>query len=132
MLRDRVSKMQSVDLALKWCKAKERWIDHVYNNFVNIFVEKEDRYAATRTILGISGRSREFDFDKTVNWENLDDHDRLYWEAVKSWVVWFQANALYIEQDIKSGFTETEMLNKYAKNIPNANSFVKYLITNLS
>ena len=34
MLRDRCPKM--VNYALKWRKAKEKWIDHVYSNFIGI------------------------------------------------------------------------------------------------
>ena len=48
MLRDRVPLF--VDLALKWCKAKEIWINHVYNNFINIYVDKDQRYHATSVL----------------------------------------------------------------------------------
>ena len=34
MLRDRCPEV--VNFALKWCKAKERWINHVYDCFVRI------------------------------------------------------------------------------------------------
>lgn len=87
MLRDRVPLF--VDLALKWCKAKEIWINHVYNNFINIYVEKDQRYHATRIVLGISSKYRNFDFNKTIAWDNLTDEEKESWESVETWVSWF-------------------------------------------
>ena len=98
MLRDRVPKV--VDLALKWCKAKERWLDHVYYSFIWIYSDNDERYRATRTILGLKKgklRPSEFDFHRTIDWENLDAQDELYWTAVESWVEWFRTNMLYIQ-----------------------------------
>lgn len=87
MLRDRVPLF--VDLALKWCKAKEIWINHVYNNFINIYVEKDQRYHATRIVLGISSKYRNFDFNKTIAWDNLTNEEKESWESVETWVNWF-------------------------------------------
>ena len=50
MLRDRMPKM--LDLALRWCKAKNRWIDYVYNNIVSKY-PLEKRSSIVKTILGI-------------------------------------------------------------------------------
>ena len=66
MLRDRCPKV--VNYALKWCKAKEKWIDHVYFNFIKIYAEKDQRNNATRIALGISeGNQYTFDFEKTID-----------------------------------------------------------------
>ena len=42
MLRDRVPTV--VSFALKWCKAKNAWIEHAYENSIGIYTEKKDRY----------------------------------------------------------------------------------------
>ena len=50
MLRDRMPKM--LDLALRWCKAKGRWIDYVYDNQIKKY-PMEKRSVLVKTILGI-------------------------------------------------------------------------------
>lgn len=97
MLRDRVPLL--VNLALKWCKAKECWINHVYDNFVNIYVDKEQRYEATRIVLGISGKYRNFEFNKTIAWDNLTDEETKSWKTVEDWVNWFQNYAMSIKEE---------------------------------
>lgn len=96
MLRDRCPKV--VDQALKFCKAKTRWVDHAYTNFVKIYKTKDERYEATRIVLGISSKYRNFNFDKSIDWENLSDEDTVYWKRVSSWVDWFRKNMLPIEE----------------------------------
>lgn len=88
MLRDRCPK--TVNYALKWQKAKERWIDHAYNNFIKFYVKKEDRKNATRIILGISKFYRNFDFNKSIDWDNITEEETKYWKTVSSWVNWFR------------------------------------------
>lgn len=95
MLRDRCPKV--VDYALKWQKAKEKWIDHAYANFIKFYVQKQDRYNATRIILGIAKYYKNFDFDKSIEWENLTKEETIYWKRVSSWVRWFTKNYAYIE-----------------------------------
>lgn len=50
MLRDRMPLI--LDLALRWCKAKQRWIDYVYENIVKR-EPQEKRSTVVKTILGI-------------------------------------------------------------------------------
>ena len=125
MIRNRISDMRSVDLALKWCKAKERWIEHTYDNFINIYIEKLDRHEATRIILGLSGKHRGFNFHSTINWDNLDNHENQYWEAIESWIDWFDENLIDVQQDIQNG---EDIESKYSL----SETFTKYLINNLS
>ena len=94
MLRDRVPKM--VDFALKWCKAKERWIDHAYNHFIKFYVKNEQRNSATRIVLG-KKKQKHFDFDKSIDWDNLTIEETLYWKRVSGWVRWFCTRYAYIE-----------------------------------
>ena len=110
MLRDRVPLL--VNLALKWCKAKECWINHVYDNFVNIYVDKEQRYEATRIVLGISGKYRNFEFNKTIAWDNLTDEEIKSWKTVENWVEWFQNCAMEIKEtydEYKYVYNSTEI-----------------------
>ena len=95
MLRDRCPEV--VNYALKWQKAKERWIDHTYANFIKIYCDNEERKHTTRIILGIAKFYRNFEFDKSIDWENLTDEDRIYWKRVSSWVDWFTKKYSYIE-----------------------------------
>ncbi len=44
-----------LDLALRWCKAKERWIDYVYDNIIKKY-PKEKRLIVVKQVLGIKQR----------------------------------------------------------------------------
>lgn len=95
MLRDRCPKV--VNYALKWQKAKERWIDHAYNNFIKFYIDNKEKNHTTRIILGIAKYYRNFEFDKSIEWENCTIEEREYWKRVSSWVQWFTKNYAYIE-----------------------------------
>lgn len=96
MLRDRCPKV--VDYALKWQKAKERWIDHAYINFIRFYTNNEDKKHATRIILGIAKFYRNFEFDKSIDWDNLTNEEEVYWRRVSSWVRWFMKEYMWIEE----------------------------------
>lgn len=100
MLRNRCPAV--VNYALKWQKAKERWIDHAYSNFIKIYVEKDERNHATRIILGIAKFYRNFEFDKSINWDDLTEEETKYWKRVSSWVKWFMKNYMYVENTYKA------------------------------
>ena len=98
MLRDRCPKL--VSLALKYCKVKEAWLDHVYKNFIWLYVSNEERLAATRRILGYhDNKPREFKFEDTILWDNLTPKERKKWKNVQSRVSWFQRVVPYIENE---------------------------------
>lgn len=97
MLTDRCPKL--VSIALKWCKAKSKWVDYVYKTYVNIYTEKQLRHEAVRIVLGLSKKDRQFDFNKTIEWDNLNEEETNYWNYVKGWVEWFTKNHICIEQD---------------------------------
>lgn len=100
MLRDRLP--ETVDLALKWCKAKEKWLDLCYSENIWIYVSKKERYSATRSILGLSTNRRSFDFDRTIMWPNLSKEEAAYWKRVSSWVSWFRTTIDAIEETYTS------------------------------
>jgi hypothetical protein len=103
MLRNRVPKV--VGYALKWCKAKERWLDHVYNNFVGIYVHKKDRKSAARTCLGIrEGKPKWFEFHESIMWDQfgMSEDEKEYWLWVEGWVNWFKKNFQVINNDYKT------------------------------
>lgn len=100
MLRDRCPKL--VNYALKWCKAKEKWLDHVYNNWIWIYVSNEERYNAAKNVLGIKDtrkgkKIQTFKFADTIMWDNLSDEEKNYWTRVSAWVSWFQQKFAYIK-----------------------------------
>lgn len=96
MLRDRCPKV--VNYALKWCRAKEKWIDHVYFNFIRIYADKDQRNNATRIALGISeGNRYDFDFERTIDWDNLTPKEKSYWIKVNGWVKWFMKHYAEVE-----------------------------------
>lgn len=100
MLRDRLPK--TVDIALKWCKAKEQWINHTYDNFIGIFSENKEKNNATKVILGISTRYKSFDFHKTIMWDNMTEIEIQHWKNVESWVNWFRTNYIYIQNEVNN------------------------------
>jgi hypothetical protein len=138
MLRDRLPLL--INLALKWCKAKECWINHVYDNFINVFTEKDQRYEATRIVLGISSKYRNFDFKKTIAWENLTKEEADSWEAVRSWVTWFQNYAPQIKDrydEYKHIYNDHTRLVQYivdnfidTENKDTAYKLVEFIISN--
>ena len=108
MLRDRCPKI--VNYALKWQKAKEKWIDHVYSYFIRILVEEidiNDRIVRTAKankklivsyLLGMKkGKIKNFEFRRTIDWDKLSDEETKYWETVSSWVKWFCVKYGYVE-----------------------------------
>lgn len=100
MLRDRLPKF--VDYALKWCKVKESWLDHVYHNFIWLYSSNEERLAQTRLVLGYKkNEPREFIFADTIDWDNLDQDETRHWKSVASWVSWFQRTVPLIENEYK-------------------------------
>lgn len=96
MLRSRCPKV--VNYALKWKKAKSAWIEHTYASFIRIYCDKDQRNNAVRIVLGIkNGKVKNFDFRKSIDWDNLNPKDTQYWENVSSWVEWFVNKYSYIE-----------------------------------
>lgn len=129
MLRDRCPAV--IDLALRWCKAKTKWLDHVYQHFINIYVLKEERYEATRIILGISGKYRNFNFEKTIDWDNIDSEEEEYWKTILGWVNWFRNRHAAIEQDIRDQLTNSEIIAKYKELNATSTNILEYIRANL-
>ena len=108
MLRDRCPKV--VNFALKWCKAKERWLNLVYNTYLRDNWEEynkdgvllrdksQTKLATVRSLLGIKkGKPKQFVFDTTIVWKDLTKEDESYWRWVSGWVRWFMEKFAYIE-----------------------------------
>ena len=108
MLRDRCPKV--VDYALKWQKAKDKWVEHAYSQFIKIIGNSYDtnnkllqkapknKKEIAKALLGIvKGKPKNFVFDKSINWDDITDEEKVYWKRVSSWVTWFSINYAYIE-----------------------------------
>lgn len=106
MLRDRLPRY--VSDALKWCKVKEAWLDHVYKNFIWLYVSNKERLVATRRVLGykypedMKKKDKFFVFEDTIDWQNLDDAETKRWKEVQQWVSWFTTAVPCIEDDYNS------------------------------
>lgn len=115
MLRDRVP--QVVNFALKWCEMKNAWVEHVYKNFVKMYKEKKDRERAAKIILGLTkkGLPMNFDFVKTLDWDNMSQEEKMKWEWCESWVEWFQQIFLYVHNVYKDKETAEESFKSEVK-----------------
>ena len=134
MLRDRCPRL--VVFALKWCKAMNAWLDHVYKNSIWIYSSKKERLNATRLVLGYKGKQREFRFEDTINWSNLSSTEEKCWRDISKWVSWFCKEYSYIENDytdsLKIGRDIAEI--KYdimIRHICNTNKLADYEILNI-
>lgn len=120
MIRDRIPIV--INFALKWCKAKERWIDHVYTHFVNIYVDKEERKRAVHSVLQIHKGKSMLDFHKSIFWDHFEvtDDEISYWEWVEDWVKWFKKYFVYMYNVYENSRDEAEckekLLSSYLKN----------------
>ena len=105
MLRDRTPKL--VDFALRWCKVKEAWLDHVYKNFIWLYVSNKERLVATRRVLGykypedMKKKDKLFVFEDTIAWDSLTEEETKSWKRVAKWVSWFQITVPAIENSYK-------------------------------
>lgn len=95
MLRDRCPEV--VSFALKWCKAKEKWLDYVYKEQIWILKSKKERLKQTKLLLGINGKYRNFNFHDTIFWKGLTPDELYYWTYVESWVNFFMINYMCME-----------------------------------
>lgn len=100
---------QIVNFALKWCSAKERWLNHTYKNFVHyggnefkkgklIRTANQNKRLIIRALLGLNneGKSTHFDFDRSIDWDDLTKEDEKFWRNVSDWVRWFTENFIDI------------------------------------
>lgn len=108
MLRDRCPKV--VNYALKLAKAKEKWVEHAYCYFVKLLGSEIDindkiirtaadnKHAVMKILLGLQkGKPINFDFHSTINWDDLTNNEKSYWEDVELWVNWFRTQYAYAE-----------------------------------
>lgn len=116
MLRDRMPFV--IDLALRWCNAKGRWIDHVYANTIKKYPQ-DKRGVIVKMVLGLKQQYTRMEihdyfkyvkmmpvtkemaysipkddlfirFEDTINWDACDDEMRTYWKTIVDWVKWFR------------------------------------------
>lgn len=136
MLSDRLPFV--VNIALKWCETKGRWVNHVYNSQIKLFVHKSDRDYAVRCVLGIAKRHPVFNFKDTIDWNNLTQEDHEHWTWVQDWVNWFQKHYYSIENAItnsrlvgeNTSYIVNEICVTYLKEMEydDAKKLVEYII----
>ena len=90
MIRDRVP--HTVDLCLRWLRAKTRWVEHVYTHHVWYIQDNQQRNYQVRALMGLTKATRGFNFDDTIDWTNVDQEEARYWRLIAEWVHWFERN----------------------------------------
>jgi hypothetical protein len=147
MLCDRMP--QTLDIALRWCKAKNKWVDYVYDHFIQKYPQNE-RSRAVKQVLGLTNyynideiimffrirgmkqsnnipkEELKLSFKDTMNWEELagrDVNELNNWKAINSWVVWFKCWYSYIESTVKISIKNGKVYSEICKEIE-----YKYLI----
>ncbi len=141
MLCDRMP--QTLDIALRWCKAKNKWVDYVYDNTIKKYPQKE-RSRAVKQVLGqidyynideiviyfrMIGRKQSKEIPKeklklpfkyTINWEEMasrDINELQMWQSVCTWVVWFKYWYSYIENAVKISMMNGKTYSEICKDI---------------
>lgn len=130
MLSDRMSFV--LNAALQMCKAKTRWIDHVYYNFVNIYTDRKEKSSTVKCIMGLNKRYKNFDFHKTINWDDLNDQLYTFWQNVEGWYTWLSKTNLAIYEVYnnlsREGTDENEIISILAKRYKVNEKRIKILI----
>lgn len=109
MLRDRCPFV--LNAALKWCKAKDKWIDYIYYTHVKKY-PKNQRSLAVKRVLGLKNVTtrreiydhyRYVQFNKNITWEKVlsipndtlkmsfgetIDYETLYQENIEEYKYW--------------------------------------------
>lgn len=143
MLCDRMP--QTLDIALRWCKSKNKWVDYVYDTIIQKYPQRE-RSKAVKQVLGLTDyynideikiyfRTRglkqckdipkeelKLSFSNTINWESLagkDIEEQDQWRAICSWVTWFKYWYQYIENAVKISMANGKIYSDICKDIEN-------------
>lgn len=115
MIRDRMPYI--LDVVLRYYGAKNKWINHVYDNFVKIFKSNEDKDMAVRVTLGISSRYSIFLYNRSIEWTSLDDEEKKFWKSIGSVYEWLRKYHLNLETSYKSLLREGNTLDECVKKI---------------
>lgn len=138
MLRDRIP--QTWSLALKYCKAKGKWIEYVYTRHIKPldescrrnkvlelcgarpFISRGNLCAMARTFGKLHPNKPDphvdmskfkLKFDDTIMFKELDAEWKLYWIRVSDWVNWFTTTYAYIENAYKTWTRTDEEFERY-------------------
>ena len=111
MLRDRL--LPSWNLALLWCKVKQRWVDCVYERNIartpKPLRSEECKLLAGRKL--ICGEP--YPFMSTVNPDGFlfgdDPEEYQMWRNVYKWVEWFSKNQAVIYSELKDICKQTSI-----------------------
>ena len=96
------------DLALRWCKRKNMWIEYVYKVYIKpynnncMYSKSENKRRKTLAVKCIIGRKAKF--RNSIKWNSFlinatEKKVKQYddWKKVVSWVEWFQKSHQYVE-----------------------------------
>ena len=86
---------RTVDLALKWCKAKDNWVEYIYETYFSFLKDNKSKNDQ------LDGIFKQFDFAKNIEWKTLDKPELYYWSQVTDWIEWFTKTLLPISETYK-------------------------------
>ena len=138
MISDNIPK--TWDIALRWCKCRQKYIERVYRNYVAIYKNDVMHTLAQKKKLIENGIHRATNpknaFSDSLELDKLRNEKDLqlltYWEGVVDWVVWFSSNTLYIKNDAdfysKKGVHGDELASLIAKNHELDPELIKHIL----
>lgn len=107
MISDNIPK--TWDIALRWCKCRQYWIDTAYNIYVGRFnndyrkpneIKRLKAEAVKQLTHQQKINGKHMKFEDTVNLGNLlieDDGLYEYWKVISGWIKFFEKNYAYIK-----------------------------------
>ena len=110
MINDRIP--STWEMALRYCGSKQRWIDYVYNTYVNKYnndvmhTKKDKDRLKSENIRKICNAKKPFkdtiQLEQMITYNRNDEYE--YWNSIVKWVEWFQKYLLKIKNvaDISS------------------------------
>lgn len=119
MLRDRL--LPSWNLALLWCKVKNRWIEKAYReNIANM--PKPLRSDLCKFITGHKNKNgitctfwATIDPDGWLYGENREEYNM--WRSVSKWVSWFSENQIFIYDSLNHILDKHNIFNEIVEEL---------------
>lgn len=137
MLRDRL--LPSWNLALLWCKVKERWIEKVYKDIISK-TPKPLRSDICKFVTGHKNKDgitcsffSTVDPDGFLFGDNKIEYDM--WRNVSKWVNWFSKNQMFIYDTLsdvlKNHYIFCEIVDEMCKHYNNIDKkLIEFMIKN--
>lgn len=106
----------ALHITLLWCNCKTKFINHVYDNFIHVFADHQERHRVTKYI--IHELDRDEDINKCINWDDLNNSETEAWNNVRNWHKWFnwalnQETKEYLINGLKTGQIDINLTSEW-------------------